>query len=136
LRAVLDTNVLISALLSRTGAPAELIARWRDGAFELIVSPLLLEELSRALAYPKVRDRVDASDAAGFVRLLREQGSMQDDPEEVPKRAADRADDYVLALAESQKAVVVSGDQHLIDLAGSLPVFTPRELVGMLEAEG
>jgi predicted nucleic acid-binding protein len=49
-RAVLDTNVLISAFLSPQAAPARAIRAWLDGRFELIVSPLLLAELERALA--------------------------------------------------------------------------------------
>jgi len=54
-RAVLDPNVLISALLSPAGAPAELFTRWFAGEFELVVSPALLEELERALVYPEIR---------------------------------------------------------------------------------
>ena len=52
-RAVLDPNVLISAVLSSRGASAELLRGGRDGAFELIVSRLLLAEPDRAVAYPK-----------------------------------------------------------------------------------
>jgi len=54
-RAVLDPNVLVSALLSRSGAPAQIVARWLRGEFELVLSELLLAELGRALALdPKV----------------------------------------------------------------------------------
>jgi putative PIN family toxin of toxin-antitoxin system len=63
LRAVLDVNVLISALLSRTGTPAGLLLAWQDGRFELIVSPGLLAEFTRALTYPKLRRLIPASDA-------------------------------------------------------------------------
>jgi len=41
-RAVFDPNVLVSALLAPTGAPAELILRWLAGDFELVVSEQLL----------------------------------------------------------------------------------------------
>ena len=50
MRAVLDVNVLIAALLSPTGAPAQIVSRWLGGEFELIVSGNLLAELERALA--------------------------------------------------------------------------------------
>ncbi len=51
---VLDTNVLVSALLSASGPPAEIIRRWEGGDFEVIVSPRMLAELDRALGYPQV----------------------------------------------------------------------------------
>jgi hypothetical protein len=55
LRAVLDPNVLISALLAPAGTPAAILRAWSAGAFELVASPLLLAELERALAYPNLR---------------------------------------------------------------------------------
>lgn len=54
MRAVLDPNVLIAGLLSRTGAPAQLMTRWLGGEFELVVSDRLLDELERAFTYPKI----------------------------------------------------------------------------------
>ena len=45
MRVVLDPNILISAMLSPSGAPARLLARWLAGDFELIASPQLLAEL-------------------------------------------------------------------------------------------
>ena len=60
----------ISALLSPTGVPAALLRRWLDGEFELIVSPLLLAELKRALAYPKLPSRVTEEEAKAFPDLL------------------------------------------------------------------
>ena len=70
MRAVLDVNVLVSAILSPTGAPARLLLAWRTGAFELIVSPALLAELNRALEYPKLRRLVPAADADAYVDWL------------------------------------------------------------------
>ncbi|MCA1705276.1 MAG: PIN domain-containing protein, partial [Actinobacteria bacterium] len=52
MRAVLDPNVIISAVLSPGGAPARVMTAWLEGRYELVVSPLLLEELERALSYP------------------------------------------------------------------------------------
>jgi predicted nucleic acid-binding protein len=47
-RAVLDPNIAIAALLSQQGAPAQIVSRWHDGEFELVVSEQLLAELERA----------------------------------------------------------------------------------------
>ena len=52
-RAVLDTNVFVSALISPSGPSAALLLELRAGAFELVVSPMLLAELGDVLGRPK-----------------------------------------------------------------------------------
>lgn len=133
MRAVLDPNILISALLSRSGAPARIVARWLAGEFELVASELLLAELERAFAYPKLRARITAADAGEFVALLRTAAVLAGDPSDPPRRSLDPADDYLLALAENERALLVSGDQHLIGLADRFPVRTPRAFLEALE---
>jgi len=132
-RAVVDVNVLLSGVLSRSGAPGQILRRWADGAFELIVSPQLLAELERALAYPKIRKRVDERAAAAFMRWVAESANHAADTSEVARRSPDPGDDYLIALAESQHAVLVSGDRHLLSLAGEIPVLTPREFIERLD---
>jgi hypothetical protein len=79
-RAVLDANVLISAILSSPGASAESLRRSRDGSFELIFSELLLTELVRAFGYPKLRKRIAPEKAAAFISWRRAQGTIAEDP--------------------------------------------------------
>jgi uncharacterized protein len=133
-RAVLDPNVLIAALLSRSGAPAQIVSRWLAGEFELVVSEALLGELERALAYPKVRKRVAEDEAGAFVALLRQGARLAADPEAPPHRSSDPGDDYLLALAEQERAHLVSGDQHLLALAGELPIQGARAFLDALAA--
>ena len=132
MRAVLDPNVLIAALLSRTGAPAQVVSRWLGGEFELVVSEKVLTELERALAYPKVRKRVTEEEARAFVELLHREARLTADPVAPVPRSADPGDDYLLALAEAERAVLVSGDQHVLGLADELPVHTPRAFLDAL----
>lgn len=123
MRAVLDANVLISALLSRTGTPARLLLAWQEGRFELIVSPGLLAELTRALAYPKLRRLIPTSDAEAFVAWLSRSALLARDPDgPAPIRCANPGDDYLLSLAADQHAVLVSGDGHLLALSGEFPI--------------
>jgi predicted nucleic acid-binding protein len=58
-RVLLDANVLVSALLSRAGAPAYLVGVWLEAEFEPVVCPALLAETKRALAQPKLGGRID-----------------------------------------------------------------------------
>jgi putative PIN family toxin of toxin-antitoxin system len=123
-RAVLDPNVVIFALLSPDGAPAQTLRTWLQGGFELVASPRLLAELERALAYPKIRSRVKADEARAFVEWLSASAQVVEDSDDPPSvRSRDRDDDYLIALAEHQRAVLVSGDAHLLELADRIPVF-------------
>jgi uncharacterized protein len=133
-RAVVDVNVLISAILSARGPSAEILRSSRDGGAELIVSELLIAELVRALAYPKLRKRIPAEKADAFVNWLRDHGTLAEDPADPPPvRSPDPDDDDLLALAISRRAFLVTGDQHLLGLRDDLPILTPAEFVRQLE---
>jgi uncharacterized protein len=133
LRVVLDVNVLVSALLSGSGAPGRLIALWLEGAFELVVSEELLAELGRALAYPKLREHISREDAADFIALLRSTASILADAERPDHISRDPGDDYLLAVAKASASVLVSGDRDLLLLAPDLPIESPGEFLEHLQ---
>lgn len=133
MRAVLDVNVLISGVLASRGSPSQLLRAHRDGQFELIVSPLLLAELERALAYPKLRKYIPAEKAQAFVSWLGDHGNLAEDPAEPPQiSSADPDDDYLIALAIGQRAFLVSGDNHLLSLQKGPPILSPAEFLRQL----
>ncbi len=135
MRAILDPNVIISALLSRDGTPAKVLRAWLEGRFELIVSPLLLAELERALGYPKIADRIPADESAALIEWLGREAILVNDPDGPPdSRSEDPGDEYLLALAETERATLVSDDQHLLTLTSELPVLTPREFLVIVGA--
>jgi len=137
MRAVLDVNVLISALLSRSGAPARVVLAWQQGAFELVVSPALLDEFARALAYPKVRRFVAQEDAEGAVAWIARSATLAIDPAAPPAiRSTDPGDDYPMALAAAERAILVSGDRHVLEVAGGLPIYSPASFLLLLEQDG
>lgn len=136
MRAVLDTNVLISAILSPRGTPARLVLAWQAGAFDLVVSPPLLAEIRRALAYPKLVRLVPPADAAAFVDWLGRSAELAVDPPGPPPiHSDDPDDDYLIALAAAERALLVSGDAHLTSLADRVPVRTPVEFLAELGAQ-
>ena len=53
MRLVIDTNILISALLASTSLPARLVVHWRAGRFDLLTTSVQLGELMRVTRYPK-----------------------------------------------------------------------------------
>ena len=134
---MLDPNVVISGVLSSQGAPADVLRALAAGEFELIVSQALLDELERALGYPKLRRHIDEAAAAEIVRWLADGATVAADPAtDPPVHSRDPDDDYLIALAAAHHAALVSGDRHLLALEGEIPVFSPRAFVGLLaEAE-
>jgi len=133
-RAVLDPNVIISALLSPSGSPARVVQAWLAGDYELVVSPLLLGELERALGYPKLRERVTEAETQEVIELLRRGADLRDDPTRPPSvRSPDPGDDYLVALAAANQALIVSGDGHLLGLSDDMPVYAPAVFLALIE---
>jgi uncharacterized protein len=131
-RAVLDPNVLIAAVISRSGTPALVLRAWLEGRFELVVSEALLTELERALRYPKLQYRVSDPERVDFLELLRTAAIVAVDPTDARRVSDDPGDDYLISLAQAQQAVLVSGDQHLLALADRLPIMNPRTFLDSL----
>jgi len=132
-RALLDVNVLISGLLARTGAPALLLGKWLEGEFELIVTERLLAELEATLARPKLRRLLDEAEVSGFLELVRGLAERVADPDAEPVVSSrDPKDDYLIAAAASARATLVTGDAHLLELEGSIPVLSPRAFLDRL----
>jgi putative PIN family toxin of toxin-antitoxin system len=132
-RAVVDVNVLISGVLSAKGSPAEILRASRDGQFELVVSELLLAELGRTFAYPKLHKRIAPEKAAAFVDWVRDHGTVAEDPASPsPVGSRDPDDDYLLALAINRRAYLVTGDKDLLVLSDDLPILTPAQFATKL----
>lgn len=136
MKAVLDPNALISALLAPGGAPARALRAWLHGVYELVVSPLLLAELERALTYPKLRARVSPQEAAELLDLLRRHAEVVADPTLWSGiRSPNPGDDYLIALAATSGALLVSGDEHLLTLAEDVPVCSPAAFLARFGGE-
>jgi hypothetical protein len=135
IRAVIDTNVYVAALLSREGTPARIIGALADGLFDAIVCPRLLAELEGVLARPKIARHASPDIARGYVEWLTRVAIVEPDPVEVRQHSPDPDDDYLIALAVSGRApVVVSGDAHLLDLDITEPrVLAPAAFASVVE---
>lgn len=131
-RVVLDPGVLVSALITPSGSPGLLLREIRGGQMELFVSARLLAELDEVLSRDKFRRYVNLAAARKYVRRIRSDAIVAPDPEGPPPlRSADPKDDYLIALAHSQNAILVSGDRHLLDLSGGAPILAPGDLLAV-----
>jgi putative PIN family toxin of toxin-antitoxin system len=138
LRVVLDTNQFVSGVLVRQGAPAHLLAAWRQREYLLITSAAIFAEIRSTLGYPRIRRKypITDEDVERLVRLLQQDALI------VPGEAdtsgaipADPQDELVLACAVDGRAdLIVSGDRHLLDLGEyrGIHVLTAREFLERL----
>jgi putative PIN family toxin of toxin-antitoxin system len=111
-RLVVDTNILISALLSGTSLPAHLIVLWREGRFELLTSAEQLDELMRVTRYQKIRERLAPALAGRLINEIRDLAVLLTELSAVTA-SPDPNDNYLLAMAASGSAdFLVTGDKH------------------------
>jgi uncharacterized protein len=133
-RLVLDTNVLVSAAISR-GTSRELLDLWlRERPFALVVCPALLDELAEVLNRERFRAVVTAEEVEAIITLLRHEAELVPDPDEIAPVASDPDDDYLIAVARREDAdALVSGDRALRAIEGlELLVLTPAEALSRL----
>ncbi len=112
MRLVVDTNILISALLSGTSLPAHLIVLWRECRFDLLTSASQIDELMRVTRYPKIRARLAPALAGRLINEIRDLAILLT---ELPVVTAspDPHDNYLLAIAASGSAdFLVTGDKR------------------------
>ncbi len=133
MRAVIDTNVLLSGFLWH-GAPHELLEQVRNGKLMLISSPALLSELADVISRPKF-DAILTHSNTSRNRTLDELHRLAEvvEPPPLPQPVCrDADDDAVLAAAIAGLAnLIVSGDGDLLDLKlyKGIPIITPAEAV-------
>jgi putative PIN family toxin of toxin-antitoxin system len=139
LRAVLDANVFVSAAIRPDGPPGRIIEQFlRTDACTLVLSEAIVDEIMRALAYPKVRRYVrPALDPALWMEDLVVLADFVPDPGQVSGVSKDPDDDKYLAAAIAGRApLVVSGDPHLLSVAEyeGVRIVTPRAFLNLLNA--
>jgi putative PIN family toxin of toxin-antitoxin system len=139
IRAVLDTNVLVSGLLRRhPDAPSvQILDAWRAGDFELITSREILIELERTLTKPYFRARLSEDQIERALTLFRRRTHVVPITQAVHGVAAHPEDDLILATASSAAATyLVMGDQALLGLAKfqAVQIQSPRDFLDTLRA--
>jgi putative PIN family toxin of toxin-antitoxin system len=112
LRIVVDTNLWIRALPGgRVTLP--ILDAWLAGEFIVVVSEHLIDELSAVWQRPRLRQRIDANDAALLLEQLRHRGHLVE-PTTIPPRCRDPKDHPVLAAAiDGHVDAIVTGDADL-----------------------
>jgi putative PIN family toxin of toxin-antitoxin system len=111
MRVVLDTNILLSALMVQTGNPAAIYRAWQEGRFTLLTCAEHLDELRATLRKPAIAQRIKPYKASGLVNEIKELAEMVDALPRV-RPSPDPSDDFLLALSEAGRAdYLVTGDK-------------------------
>jgi uncharacterized protein len=137
IRAVLDANILVSAFPRKGGTPAELINRWLNREFLLIVSEHILACVARAWNKPWFQQRFSHEEAHRVISALRSEAAVVVPAPGIHGVAVDTEDDLVLATAVAGEAdYLVTGDRRLREIGQyrSVIIRTPAEFVAVLRA--
>lgn len=114
MRVILDTNVLLAALISPHNPPDRIYRAWRNGRFDLITAHTQLEELRRISRYPKLKSILPAHRIGTMINNLQRAiilPQLSRLPEDI--EANDPDDNFLLALArDGQADYLVSGDRR------------------------
>lgn len=140
MKAVVDTNVLVSGVLSPDGGPAAVLEAWRKERFQLVTSASLVDELRQVLARPQIADRLgwSAEERQQFVAAFEENAVIVAPEIAVDAVTDDPADNRVLEAALAGEVdFIVSGDRHLLDLGeyDGIPIAAAARFLAMLSLE-
>jgi putative PIN family toxin of toxin-antitoxin system len=141
LRVVIDTNVIVSGILSRKGAPAELLNAWRERRFLLPCSSAIVAEVRAVMQYPRICDKYHLSDneIEQTITLLEYDALLVTGDTNVGRSVPDDPQDemFLACALDGQADVVVSGDHHLLDLGvfRDIPIITGRQFLEQLMKE-
>ncbi len=136
-RAVLDTNVLISGLITAGGPPCQLVDAWLDGRFTLVTSLYQVQELNHVLSYPRIasRLRLPEEELEMILVALLSEADLVPGHVQLPGVTRDPKDDPIVACAQEGGAdYIVSGDQDLLVLGEyeGIRVVSPRQFAEIL----
>jgi len=137
MRAVVDTNVVVSGLIRPLGPPGQTLRGLRDRQFEPLVSPPILEELAAILARPWLQQKygIDEHEVRDFFRLLALRCELVEPTSEI-RRCRDPHDDKFLEAAVDGRADrIVTGDADLLAIGSieDVQIVDPARFVGELE---
>ncbi len=132
LRVVLDTNVLLSGIAYPASVPGKIMAAWRHGSVNVLLSPYILDELRRVLPRLAHRHSLTLAEIEDLVDVLSIQAEVIEPLPGIEPDLRDVADQPVLgtllaALKTSGADYLITGDKDLLAIADRYPIVTPAK---------
>jgi putative PIN family toxin of toxin-antitoxin system len=138
-RLVIDTNVLIAALISSAGTARQVVDAVLDHDIEVLMSEATFSELVSRLDRPKFDRYREPESWNSFLSALVELALWHEDAGTATGASRDADDDKFLALAVTGQAdAIISGDRDLLDLVSheGIPILTPVQFLQRLRESG
>jgi uncharacterized protein len=134
MRVVIDTNLLVSYLLTHRGPIQQILdVHLAREDFTLLICVTLLEELERVLRYEKLQRFVSETNRERFIALIAALAELVDTPNEVPAIVRDPKDDYLIACALAGNAdYIISGDKDLLETKLPVKILTASNFLEQL----
>ena len=136
MRVVLDTGILIAALITKDTPPDQIYQAWRKRRFELVTSQWQLDEFRRVSRYPKLRKYLKPVEAGNLINGLRHQARLLKELPDVDL-SEDPDDNPLLAMAIAGEVdYLVSGDKRdvlALKKVGKTPIITARRFLTIHE---
>ncbi|MGR3309480.1 MAG: putative toxin-antitoxin system toxin component, PIN family [Candidatus Brocadiales bacterium] len=137
-RVVIDTNVLVSGIIQKSGFPYKVVKSWERGNLILITSLTMIEEAKKVLNYPKIKEKfsLEKDEIKQTILNLVRHSTLIDNPPVLDVIKEDPEDNKVLSAAiEGRADYIVSGDSHLLDLKSykGVEVITPRKFCEIMK---
>ena len=136
MRAVIDTGVLVSALIRRQGTTGDVLRALRDGRFTSIYTTDILVEIIDVLGRPTFRNKyhIEPDDIAALINLMRLRGEVVKPTRKVTACRDPKDDKFLEAALAVSADCIVSGDADLLDLTPfeSIPILRPAEFLARL----
>lgn len=141
MKAVLDANVFVSALISTRGTPRQIIDLWREEAFELLISAAILDEIGRVLRYPKITalHQLTERELQTFLALLSEEGLMMESAERLDISPDEPDNRYIECAVAGGADYLVTGDKlHLLPIGEyrGIRIVAPAVFLAVLQLGG
>jgi len=139
LRAVVDTNILVRAVIKPAGTVGPVLLRLRQGSYTLLYAQSLLEELVDVLNRPRIREKYELTeqDIQTVVGLVLLRGEAVTPTERIAVCRDPKDDEFLEVAVTGEADVIVSGDQDLLVLHPfeGIPILPAVAFLRMLETQ-
>jgi len=119
IKAVIDTNILVSGLISPKASPAKIISLWHERKLVLVISEEILKEVERVLFYPKIftKYHLDKNSIDKYVKIFKAFSEVVKPKVKIKLVKTDESDNkFIEAALVAGAGYIVSGDKHLLEI--------------------
>jgi hypothetical protein len=136
IRAVVDTNILVSGLINQAGFPGQVLTAFRSGHFELITSIEINEEVLEVLNQPRIREKYHIGDRIFDIgAILYTQATLVEPKHRVNVSKDPKDNKFLEAALQGKAAYLVTGDKKdllVLQEYKGIRIVTPAQFIQLI----